>query len=88
MVHKDTLLKNSPPGSQVERLLWHGTAVDALNNIYAGGFNRSYCGKNGKQQTQCDRRAVLNAFESLRTSYLHGASSHSMKHLEKFALKI
>ena len=36
-------------GVEAERQLWHGTAKDALNNIYAGGFNRSYCGKNGKE---------------------------------------
>jgi len=41
------MLENSKPGAEVERLLWHGTSIDALDNIYAGGFNRSYCGKNG-----------------------------------------
>jgi len=51
MVHRDSMKKNSgTSGSQVERLLWHGTAVDSLDNIYAGGFNRSYCGKNGTLQ--------------------------------------
>jgi len=53
MVHRDTMLKNNPPGSQVERLLWHGTAAESLNNIYAGGLNRSYCGKHGKNAMQC-----------------------------------
>jgi len=47
------MLKNNPPGSQVERLLWHGTAAESLNNIYAGGLNRSYCGKHGKNAMQC-----------------------------------
>ena len=47
MVHKDTMLKRCKTSGQVERLLWHGTAIDALDNIYAGGFNRAYCGKNG-----------------------------------------
>ena len=41
------MLKRSKTSGQVERLLWHGTAIDALDNIYAGGFNRAYCGKNG-----------------------------------------
>jgi len=45
--HRQTMLENSKPGAEIERLLWHGTSIDALNNIYAGGFNRSYCGKNG-----------------------------------------
>lgn len=31
-----------------ERVLWHGTAVDAVTSINHHGFNRSYCGKNGK----------------------------------------
>ena len=34
--------------SQNERTLWHGTSNDAIQNINANGFNRSYCGKNGK----------------------------------------
>lgn len=34
------------PGFKNERTLWHGTSVDVLGNIYRGGFNRSYCGKN------------------------------------------
>ncbi|KAL3864451.1 hypothetical protein ACJMK2_006135 [Sinanodonta woodiana] len=29
-----------------ERILWHGTAVDAVDSINTHGFNRSYCGKN------------------------------------------
>ena len=47
-VAKSHVSRVSDPGVEVERQLWHGTAKDALNNIYAGGFNRSYCGKNGK----------------------------------------
>jgi poly [ADP-ribose] polymerase 10/14/15 len=30
-----------------ERILYHGAAVDSLENINRNGFNRSYCGKNG-----------------------------------------
>jgi len=41
------MIKKNKPGTQVERLLWHGTAIDALDNIYVGGLNRTYCGKNG-----------------------------------------
>ena len=48
MVQRQTMLETGQSdGAPVERLLWHGTAIDALDNIYAGGFNRSYCGKNG-----------------------------------------
>ena len=31
-----------------ERRLWHGTSGDCVTNINKSGFNRSYCGKNGK----------------------------------------
>ena len=35
-----------------ERVLWHGTAADAVKSINAHGFNRSYCGKNGNREPQ------------------------------------
>lgn len=38
----------NPKDHQNERTLWHGTAHDALDSINTYGFNRSYCGKNGK----------------------------------------
>jgi len=48
MMHRHTMLRNNnTSAAQIERLLWHGTSVDSLDNIYAGGLNRSYCGKNG-----------------------------------------
>ena len=47
MVHRERMIKKNEPGAQVERLLWHGTAIDALDNIYVGGLNRAYCGRNG-----------------------------------------
>ena len=31
-----------------EEIMYHGTAADGLVNINQNGFNRSYCGKNGK----------------------------------------
>ena len=31
-----------------EMQLYHGTAKSAVKNINSTGFNRSYCGKNGK----------------------------------------
>ena len=49
-VHKDTLDKTNPAGTQNERILWHGTAPDTIDKIIAQGFNRSFCGKNGKAQ--------------------------------------
>jgi poly [ADP-ribose] polymerase 10/14/15 len=46
MVTKEEM--NEINGSKVEneRLLWHGTGVDSIPNICAGGFNRAYCGRN------------------------------------------
>ncbi|XP_078603220.1 protein mono-ADP-ribosyltransferase PARP14-like [Branchiostoma floridae x Branchiostoma japonicum] len=32
--------------SAIEKVLYHGTAHDVVDNINQGGFNRSYCGKN------------------------------------------
>lgn len=32
-----------------ERQLWHGTSEAAVDSINMYGFNRSYCGKNGKK---------------------------------------
>jgi len=40
--------KENAPGIQNERLLWHGTSPEAVDSIATYGFNRSYCGKNGK----------------------------------------
>jgi len=31
-----------------EKLLWHGTAAETVKIICHRGFNRSFCGKNGK----------------------------------------
>lgn len=43
---KDEMEREHGPGFRNERILWHGTSADVLSNIYRGGFNRSYCGKN------------------------------------------
>ncbi|XP_060585886.1 protein mono-ADP-ribosyltransferase PARP14-like isoform X2 [Ruditapes philippinarum] len=43
---KKQLEDQNPPNTTNERLLWHGTAVEAVDKINAHGFNRSYCGKN------------------------------------------
>lgn len=44
---KEEMERENGAGFQNERKLWHGTSADVLDNIYRGGFNRSYCGKNG-----------------------------------------
>jgi len=49
------------PTVQNERTLWHGTSVDTLHSVNDTGFNRSYCGKNGKQQI-----SVLTIAQSMR----------------------
>ncbi|XP_060593079.1 protein mono-ADP-ribosyltransferase PARP14-like isoform X3 [Ruditapes philippinarum] len=43
---KKQLEDQNPPNTTNERLLWHGTAAETVDNINAHGFNRSYCGKN------------------------------------------
>lgn len=43
MLQQNSHIKNN------ERELWHGTAADAVTSINHHGFNRSYCGKNGKK---------------------------------------
>ena len=45
---KKKQLEQQNPGMEVEKTLWHGTAPGAVDNINRYGFNRSYCGKNGK----------------------------------------
>jgi poly [ADP-ribose] polymerase 10/14/15 len=43
------LEEKNKPGTQNERMLWHGTRVDAVDSINAHGFNRSFCAQNGKR---------------------------------------
>ena len=45
---KKLLTQQNKQWTQNERILWHGTAPEAVDSINAHGFNRSYCGKNGK----------------------------------------
>lgn len=45
---KKLLESQNPKGTQNERELWHGTAPEAVSSINNHGFDRSYCGKNGK----------------------------------------
>ena len=40
--------QTNPPGTTNERILYHGCGPDVVKNIYHGGFNRSFCGKNGE----------------------------------------
>ena len=50
MVRKDQMdLKNG--GN--EKFLFHGTPVTSCSSINKFGFNRSYCGKNGKMWLLC-----------------------------------
>ena len=41
-------IKARYPDETIEEQLWHGTSADAVQNINHQGFNRSFCGKNGK----------------------------------------
>ena len=49
MVHKVHLDAANPANTQNERILWHGTTDDTLGEIHTNGFNRSFCGRNGKK---------------------------------------
>ena len=39
--------QTNPVGTTNERRLYHGCGPEVVQNIYHGGFNRSFCGKNG-----------------------------------------
>jgi len=39
--------QTNPVGNTNERRLYHGCGPEVVQNIYHGGFNRSFCGKNG-----------------------------------------
>ena len=42
-------IKALNPGSTPnERILWHGTKADIVEKICKDGFDRGYCGVNGK----------------------------------------
>jgi poly [ADP-ribose] polymerase 10/14/15 len=45
-VRKMHLEAANGPKVQNERILWHGTSADTIQQINIHGFNRSYCGKN------------------------------------------
>ncbi|XP_077997138.1 protein mono-ADP-ribosyltransferase PARP14-like isoform X2 [Glandiceps talaboti] len=46
VVLKQNMDAKNPPKTENERLLFHGTSADTIDNINAGGFNRSFAGKN------------------------------------------
>ncbi len=48
IARKKKMDKLNPQGCQNERQLFHGTKPDNCPTINHGGFNRSYCGQNGK----------------------------------------
>ncbi|XP_076462556.1 protein mono-ADP-ribosyltransferase PARP14-like isoform X2 [Babylonia areolata] len=52
---------------QNEKLLWHGTAKDATDNINNHGFNRSYCGKNATVHGQGVYFAVNSGYSARKT---------------------
>ncbi|XP_063434863.1 protein mono-ADP-ribosyltransferase PARP15-like [Mytilus trossulus] len=43
---KESMDSTNSTGINNERILWHGTNMDAVDSIKTYGFNRSYCGKN------------------------------------------
>jgi hypothetical protein len=66
------------PGMAVEKTLWHGTAPDSLDNINRWGFNRSYCGKNGKSFALYFVSIKIPELRSLWESNFHNFTSHRL----------
>lgn len=48
IARKKEMDKSNPQGRKNERQLFHGTHANTCSQINHGGFNRSYCGINGK----------------------------------------
>ena len=46
MVHKKQMERKNG-GNESEKILYHGTKEDYVQDICKKGFNRSYCGANG-----------------------------------------
>jgi len=59
---------NTANGASVEneRLLWHGTSSDTVKVICHRGFNRSYCGKNGKVLSVLQEASDVKGVNSLQ----------------------
>ena len=53
------LSKKHPNGN--EMILFHGTIEESVESIYKFGFNRSFCGKNGKniKASSCIEKLVF-----------------------------
>lgn len=45
---KKASINQSTTDPEVERTLYHGTSETSVKEICIHGFNRSFCGKNGK----------------------------------------
>ncbi|KAJ8321016.1 hypothetical protein KUTeg_002603 [Tegillarca granosa] len=63
-----------------EKMLWHGTAGNAVDSINAYGFNRSYCGKNAVVHGNGVYFAA-NAAYSCRTTYSPPDPSTGQRHI-------
>ena len=53
VVKKEQMEQKNGHGAN-EKLLFHGTAQGSCSSISTFGFNRSYCGKNGKSSIKHD----------------------------------
>ena len=71
LAKKKLLDSQNPQGTQNERELWHGTAPEAVNSINSFGFNRSYCGKNGKLKNKLYDLIYQNMALKIGLWYLH-----------------
>lgn len=64
---KKLLESQNPKGTQNERELWHGTEHYAVSSINSFGFDRSYCGKNGKMNIYYIRYIHIRYVEGQKT---------------------
>ncbi|KAH3872416.1 hypothetical protein DPMN_035632 [Dreissena polymorpha] len=57
MAKKKQMESKKKSGNQLERTVWHGTALESITSIVSNGFNRSYCGKHGRRFMECLKKS-------------------------------
>ena len=65
IARKKEMDKFNPQGHKNERRLFHGTKPDTCSQINHGGFNRSYCGQNGKHNNIIHNVMYINTLRFL-----------------------
>ncbi|XP_052266746.1 protein mono-ADP-ribosyltransferase PARP14-like isoform X2 [Dreissena polymorpha] len=81
MAKKKQMESKKKSGNQLERTVWHGTALESITSIVSNGFNRSYCGKHG---TYFGKGVYFAGDASYSAqAYLAGQNSHRHMFLVK-----